>query len=117
MQSRRGWLKEDKPAESAEVPQKWPKVPQCRSSALPRKTSQNLDQALQDTTPVSFQGVDDDEDQDIGVQSHEEEDETPIQRQPLLPYPRVYQSIQLDHPVDNILGSIRRRVTTHSRLV
>ena len=34
-----------------------------------------------------------------------------------MPHPRVHQSIQRDHPVDNILGSIRRGVTTCSRLV
>ena len=33
-----------------------------------------------------------------------------------MPHPRVHQSIQQDHPIDNILGSIRRGVTTHSRL-
>src|SRR5438128_7545709 len=32
------------------------------------------------------------------------------------PHPRVHQSVQRDHPIDNILGSIRREVTTHSRL-
>jgi hypothetical protein len=31
-------------------------------------------------------------------------------------HPRVRQSVQRDHPVDNILGSIRRGVTTRSRL-
>jgi hypothetical protein len=33
-----------------------------------------------------------------------------------VPHPRVHRSIQRDHPVDNILGSIRRGVTTHSCL-
>jgi hypothetical protein len=33
-----------------------------------------------------------------------------------VPYPRVHQSVQRDHRVDNILRSIRRGVTTHSRL-
>ena len=33
-----------------------------------------------------------------------------------MPHPRVHQSIQRDHPVDNILGSIRRGVTIRSRL-
>jgi hypothetical protein len=33
-----------------------------------------------------------------------------------VPHPRVHQSIQQDHPVDNILGSIQRGVTTRSRL-
>jgi hypothetical protein len=32
------------------------------------------------------------------------------------PHPRVQQSVQRDHPVDNILGSIHRGVTTRSRL-
>ena len=34
-----------------------------------------------------------------------------------MPHPRVHHSIQQDHPVDNILGSIRRGVTTCSCLV
>jgi hypothetical protein len=33
-----------------------------------------------------------------------------------VPHPRVHQSIQRDHPVDNILGSIQRGVTTRSCL-
>jgi hypothetical protein len=33
-----------------------------------------------------------------------------------VPHPRVHQSVQRDHPVDNILGSIQRGVTTRSRL-
>jgi hypothetical protein len=33
-----------------------------------------------------------------------------------VPHPRVHQNIQWDHPIDNILGSIQRGVTTHSHL-
>jgi hypothetical protein len=33
-----------------------------------------------------------------------------------VPHPRVHQSIQRDHPVDNILGDIAKGVTTRSRL-
>jgi hypothetical protein len=33
-----------------------------------------------------------------------------------VPHLRVHHTIQRDHPVDNILGSIRRGVTTRSRL-
>ena len=40
----------------------------------------------------------------------------PIQPQSQIPHPRVHQSIQRDHPVDNILGSIQRGVTTRSHL-
>ena len=47
---------------------------------------------------------------------HDDDDDGPIQRSTQVPHPRVYQSIQRDHPVDNILGSIRRGVTTRSRL-
>jgi hypothetical protein len=43
-------------------------------------------------------------------------EEEQIQRQPSVPHPRVHRTIQRDHPVDNILGSIKRGVTTRSRL-
>jgi hypothetical protein len=42
----------------------------------------------------------------------QEESDDQIQRHPLVPHPRVHQGIQRDHPVDNILGSIRTGVTT-----
>jgi hypothetical protein len=45
-----------------------------------------------------------------------QEDEDLIQQEASDPHPRVRQSVQRDHPVDNILGSIRRGVTTRSRL-
>jgi hypothetical protein len=45
-----------------------------------------------------------------------DEEEEQIQRQPSVPHPRVHHTIQRDHHVDNILGSIRRGVTTRSRL-
>src|SRR5579859_4432798 len=44
------------------------------------------------------------------------DEEEPIQHQDQVQFPRVKQTIQRDHPVDNILGSIRRGVTTRSRL-
>jgi hypothetical protein len=46
----------------------------------------------------------------------EDDDEGQIQRQPLVPHPWVHHTIKRDHPVDNILGSIKRGVTTRSRL-
>jgi hypothetical protein len=46
----------------------------------------------------------------------QEDNDDQIQRQPIVPHPRVHQGIQRDHPVDNILGSIRRGVKTRSRL-
>jgi hypothetical protein len=44
------------------------------------------------------------------------DDDGPIQPQSQVPHPRVHQSVQRDHPVDNILGSIQRWVTTRSHL-
>jgi hypothetical protein len=44
------------------------------------------------------------------------DDEGLIQPQHQVSHPRVHQSIQRDHSVDNILGSIRRGLTTRSRL-
>ena len=38
---------------------------------------------------------------------HDDEDDGPIQGSTQVRHPRVHQSIQQDHPVDNILGSIR----------
>jgi hypothetical protein len=46
----------------------------------------------------------------------DEEDDGPIQRSTHLPHPRVHQPIQQDHPIDNILGSIRCGVTMCSCL-
>jgi hypothetical protein len=51
---------------------------------------------------------------DISQDSQENEDL--IQQEVSDPHPRVQQSVQRDHPVDNILGSIHRGVTTRSRL-
>src|SRR6185437_9055409 len=45
-----------------------------------------------------------------------EEEAQQVQQQMQVPHPRVHQSIQKDHPVDNILGSITKGVTTRSRL-
>jgi hypothetical protein len=46
----------------------------------------------------------------------EDDDDGPIKCQSQAPHPRVHQMVQQDHPVDNILGSIQRGVTTRSRL-
>jgi hypothetical protein len=49
-------------------------------------------------------------------QADENDEDQPL-HQPLGPsHPSVHQVIQRDHPIDNILGSIRRGVTTRSRL-
>jgi hypothetical protein len=46
----------------------------------------------------------------------EDDDDGPIQRQSQAPHPIVHQIVQQDHPMDNILGSIQRGVTTRSML-
>ena len=55
--------------------------------------------------------------QDDEPQADEDDDNQPL-HQPLdrPPHPRVHQSVQRDHPIENILGSIRKGVTTQSRL-
>jgi hypothetical protein len=45
-------------------------------------------------------------------QSQAEEEVEPIQHEAQVPHPRIHQIIQKDHPVDNILGSISKGVTT-----
>jgi hypothetical protein len=49
-------------------------------------------------------------------QSQAEREVEPIQHEAQVPHPRIHQNIQKDHPVDNILGSISKGVTTHSCL-
>jgi hypothetical protein len=46
----------------------------------------------------------------------QEDNDGQIQRQPLVPHPQVHHTIQRDHLVDNILGSIKRGITTRSCL-
>src|SRR6266540_7445942 len=96
------------PAQSPEVPEKFPEVPEkvpevpdmSGSSGYSRKVRQEKaqDQVFQDAAPIPFHGINDDQDEDYEDQLHEEEDQQPIQRQRLLPHPRVHQSVQRDHP-------------------
>jgi hypothetical protein len=51
-----------------------------------------------------------------GDSQSSQEDEELIQQEVSDPHPRVHQSVQQDHPIDNILGSMHRGVTTRSRL-
>ena len=54
--------------------------------------------------------------QEEAPQAENDDDGGPIQPQRQVSHPRVHQIIQWNHPVDNILGSIRRGVTTRSCL-
>jgi hypothetical protein len=87
---------------------------------------------LASTLPTANPGVSGEKSEDSGISGNfgqnsgnsgpagdsqgSQEDEELIQQEASDPHPRVRQSVQRDHPVDNILGSIRRGVTTHSRL-
>jgi hypothetical protein len=53
------------------------------------------------------------DEQDVVVSEvplEQEDDAGKIQRQPLVPHPRVHQTIQRDYPMYIILGSIKRGV-------
>jgi hypothetical protein len=90
--------------------------PQDRSNQ-PQETSPN------DTTPPA-QGLDQDnheEDDEPNDQDHEEsndqgEEEDDGDKEEAQPHPRVCHNVQRDHPIGNILGDIRKRVTTRSRV-
>jgi hypothetical protein len=63
------------------------------------------------------QDEDDDQDQDMGndqggVEQDEVEDDQEKSKSSSLPYPRVRQTVQREHPVNNILGAIEKGVTT-----
>jgi transposase InsO family protein len=84
----------------------------------PSSSSQDQDQAHgDDHDRGNDQGGASGEDAQVDGSHYESVDDEPIQRQSIFPHPRVHESIQRDHPVDNILGSIRRGVTTRSRLI
>jgi hypothetical protein len=61
-----------------------------------------------------------DEDQEMGydqggVEQDEVEDDQEKSKSSPLPHPRVRQTVQRDHPINNILGAIEKGVTTQSR--
>jgi hypothetical protein len=68
------------------------------------------------------QDEDDDQDHEMdndqgGVEQDEDKDDQHKSRLSPLPHPRVRQTIQRDHLVNNILGAIEKGVTTRSRVV
>jgi hypothetical protein len=86
-------------------------------------SNQPQETSLNDTTPAA---------QVLDQDNHEEDDESNDQGQEesndqggdkddwdkgeAPPHPRVHQNVQRDHPVDNILGDIKRGVITRSRV-
>jgi hypothetical protein len=83
-------------------------------------------QATNDTTPPTQDHEQHQEDEQDKNQAHDQEesidqggdeddgDHQGSRTKP--PHPRVHQTIQRDHPVDNILGDIKKGVTTRSRV-
>ena len=61
-------------------------------------------------------GAQGEETQEEAPQAQNDDDGESIQPQHKVSHSRVHQSIQKDHPVDNIFGSITKEVTTRSRL-
>ena len=98
------------PQASDEVPQVEVQTPLDGSSAPNVDAQHEQDQDDHQGAAHEFDG------DAITRMVQEQEDDGPIQRQHQAPHPRVHQSIQRDHPVDNILRSIRREVTTRSCL-
>jgi hypothetical protein len=112
---------EDREEEQAEIqtPNIYPNL-NVSSSTRVEPTSSSLDQDQahgDDHDRGNDQGGASGENTQVDGSHDEGDDNEPIQRQSIFPHPRVHQNIQRDHPVDNILGSIRRGVTTRSRLV
>ena len=90
----------------ADVPdatlQQTPAATPARGSAAPTQS------AAADSTPARGQNL-----QPIFEQ---DDDEDPEDEQEAIEHPRLRQTIQHDHPVDNILRSLQKEVTTRSHL-
>jgi hypothetical protein len=65
---------------------------------------------LQDMPTIVVENEQEEVASEEAIEQDEQDDQ--IQRHSLVPHPRVHQGIQRDHHVDNILGSIRRGITT-----
>ena len=89
-----------------------PQEPSEQEKTSPPDQDQNEDQEQnQDQDQNEDQGGINDQGGDEGDDQEEDEES-----RPMVPHPRVHQSIQRDHPVDNILGDIEKGVTTRSRV-
>jgi hypothetical protein len=74
-----------------------------------------------DQNQESEEDEDNDQDHDMGndqggVEQDEDKDDQNKSRISPLPHPRVRQTVQCDHPVNNILGAIEKGVTTRSHV-
>jgi hypothetical protein len=76
---------------------------------------------VDDQNQESEQDKDDDQDHNMGndqgeVEQDEDKDDQHKSRSSPLPHLRVRQTVQRDHPVNNILDAIEKRVTTRSHV-
>jgi hypothetical protein len=92
------------PKESEEPPQA---QDQPSSSMQASPPTQDEDQAQEDEN----EDQEDEPPQEEGNDQDKEDDDGPRP-----PHPRVHQAIQIDHPVNTILGDIQKGVTTRSRV-
>jgi hypothetical protein len=89
-------------------------VPDAEVEQIPARNLQSDNsaapplQAAASLTPIRGQNL-----QQIFEQ---EDDEGPEDEQEVVEHPRLKQTIQRDHPVNNILGSLQKGVLTHSHL-
>ena len=81
---------------------------ECDSAALEGGSTAPTQSAAADSTPAHGQNL-----QPIFEQ---DDDEDPKDEQEAIEHPRLRQTIQWDHPIDNILGSLRKGVTSRSYL-
>ena len=75
-------------------------TPECGSATLEGGSAAPTQLASVDSTPVRGQ--------DLQSIFEQEDDEDPEDEQEAIEHPRLRQTIQWDHPVDNILGSLRK---------
>jgi hypothetical protein len=100
------------PNESKEPPQE---QDQPSSSIQASPPTQDEDQAQIDEDEDQEDEPPQEEDIDQGGdEDHEDKEDEQEIRDQRPPHPRVYQAIQIDHPVNSILGDIHKGVTTRS---
>jgi hypothetical protein len=87
---------------------------QPSSSMQASPPTQDEDQAQDDENEDQEDQPPQEEDNDQGGDEANKDKEDDQGQRP--PHPRVHQAIQIDHPVNSILGDIHKGVTTRSRV-
>ena len=83
-------------------------TPECGRAVLEGGSAAPTQSAATDSTPARGQNL-------LPI-FEQDDDDDPEDEQEAIKHPRLRQTIQRDHLVDNILGSLRKGVTTHSHL-